>query len=154
MQATGNSTDLYLEDSSGYRGQADRVLIPTEMAELRTIVLAASGSRTPITIAGAGTGLTGARVPHGGWLVSLEKFRKLEITSGKARCGAGVTLTDLHAEAAKTRQFFGPNPTEASASIGGVISTNAGGARSFRFGSARRHVQALQAPSWTAGRWN
>jgi FAD/FMN-containing dehydrogenase len=53
-------------------------------------------------------------------------------------------LSELQNEAAKTRQFFGPNPTENSASIGGIISTNAGGARSFRFGSIRRHVQAVQ----------
>jgi FAD/FMN-containing dehydrogenase len=134
----------YLEDSSGYKGFADRVLVPSDINELRAIVHEASASKTPITIAGAGTGLTGARVPQGGWSVSLERFRTLEVQEGKGRCGAGVSLSELQTAAAKTRQFFGPNPTEISASIGGIISTNAGGARSFRFGSVRHHVLALQ----------
>jgi FAD/FMN-containing dehydrogenase len=84
-------------------------------------------------------------------VVSLARFQKLEISTGSARCGAGLALSELQLQAAKTRQFFGPNPTENSASIGGIISTNAGGARSFRFGAVRRHVQALQV-TFTDGR--
>lgn len=135
---------LYLEDSSGYKGFADRVLVPSDLHELRAIVSEASVGKIPITIAGAGTGLTGARVPQGGWSVSLERFRNLEVGAGKARCGVGIALSELQMATAKTKQFFGPNPTEISASIGGIISTNAGGARSFRFGSVRHHVLALQ----------
>lgn len=134
----------YLEDSSGYKGFADRVLVPSDVHEIRTIVEQAVANKVPITIAGAGTGLTGARVPHGGWSISLERFRALEIQKGKIRCGVGITLGELQAAAAKSKQFFGPNPTETSASIGGIISTNAGGARSFRFGSVRQHVLSLQ----------
>jgi FAD/FMN-containing dehydrogenase len=134
----------YLEDSSGYRGEAERVFVPNNADELGEIVRECSRRKIPLTIAGAGTGLTGARVPHGGWVISLERFREIEIQPGKARCGAGVILSDLHLSAAKSRQFFGPNPTETSASVGGVISTNAGGARSFHYGSVRRHVLALK----------
>jgi FAD/FMN-containing dehydrogenase len=141
-----HATDIvpYLEDSSGYRGEAEQVFLPSNLEELGEILHDASSHGIPVSVAGAGTGLTGARVPHGGWVISLERFRSLEIQPGKARCGAGLTLTDLHAAAAKAKQFFGPNPTEASASVGGVISTNAGGARSFHYGSVRRHVLALQ----------
>jgi FAD/FMN-containing dehydrogenase len=134
----------YLEDSSGYHGEADRVFTPANVAEVRAIAAEASASKIPLTIAGAGTGLTGARVPHGGWVVSLERFRDIEVQSGWARCGTGVLLKDLQHAAAQTRQFFGPNPTESSASIGGIIGTNAGGARSFHYGSVRRHVLALE----------
>ena len=134
----------YLEDSSGYRGEAERVFVPTDIREVREIVANALATRVPLTIAGAGTGLTGARVPHGGCVVSLERFREIEIQRGRARCGAGVILKDLQAAAAQTGQFFGPNPTESSASIGGILSTNAGGARSFHYGSVRRHVLALE----------
>src|SRR5947209_12493071 len=144
MRGTPFALDQFLEDSSGYRGTADRVLQPATVTELAEIIREANEKRVAVTIAGAGTGLTGARVPHGGLVVSLGRFQKLEIAKGSARCGAGLALSDLQDEAAKTRQFFGPNPTESSASIGGIISTNAGGARSFRFGSARRHVQAAQ----------
>ncbi len=134
----------YLEDSSGYRGTAEQVVVPENLEELQAFVAACTRDRQPVTIAGAGTGLTGARVPHGGSIVSLERFRKIGVSEGRARCGAGVVLADLQVEAAKTKQFLGPNPTEISASVGGVISTNAGGARSFRFGSVRRHILSLQ----------
>ena len=144
MRESAIAIEPFLEDSSGYRGEAERLLQPVDVGDLVRMVREAAQTRTPITIAGAGTGLTGARVPHGGWIVSLERFRRLEVFRGKARCGAGIVLSELQSESAKTRQFFGPNPTESSASIGGVISTNAGGARSFRFGALRKHVQALQ----------
>lgn len=144
MPATTTDVTPFLEDASGYRGSADQVFIPAIHDELRDIVKEASRTNTPLTIAGAGTGLTGARVPHGGWVVSLDRFRKLEIEPGRARCGPGVILSDLQSAAARTRQFLGPNPTESAACIGGVISTNAGGARNFRYGSLRRQVLALE----------
>ncbi|MBV9760851.1 MAG: FAD-binding oxidoreductase [Acidobacteriaceae bacterium] len=133
----------YLEDSSGYRGEAERVFIPSSEAEVGEIAAKAAAGKIPLTVAGAGTGLTGARVPHGGWVISLERFREIEIGRGRARCGAGALLKDLQQAAAQTRQFFGPNPTENSASVGGIVGTNAGGARSFHYGSVRRHVLAL-----------
>lgn len=136
--------DRYLEDSSGFRGEADQVLIPTTVDEVRELVATCSRGKIPITIAGAGTGLTGARVPQGGAVLSLERFNEIEIQRGRARCGTGVLLRDLQNAAARTKQFFGPNPTEDSASIGGIISTNAGGARSFHYGSVRRHVLGLE----------
>ncbi len=99
---------------------------------------------TAVTIAGAGTGVTGARVPLGGWVISLEKFTRLEIHAGYAIAGAGVLLKDLHAAAQRTGQFYPPDPTETSASIGGTIATNASGSRSFRYGSTRRWIEWLR----------
>ena len=145
MQLSAADISPYLEDSSGYRGAANGVFLPSEVAEVRQIVQQAIAQNVPITLAGAGSGLTGARVPHGGWVVSLERFRNLRIEAGKAYCGAGVLLKDLQQAAARTKQFFGPNPTESLASIGGIISTNAGGARSFRYGAVRHQVLALEA---------
>ena len=96
-----------------------------------------------MTIAGAGTGLTGGRVPHKGWVLSLERLRRIETHSGYAICGAGVLLRDLQA-AAGARQFYAPDPTENGASVGGSIATNASGSRSFLYGATRRHVRALR----------
>ncbi len=144
MPLTPTSLEPYLQDASGYRGEAEEVFLPSNIRELRAIVRTAVAERTPITLAGAGTGLTGARVPHGGCVVSLERFRNLEIEQGHCRCGAGVLLNDVHQAASRARQFFGPNPTEGTASIGGVFSTNAGGARSFRYGSVRHHALAVE----------
>jgi FAD/FMN-containing dehydrogenase len=144
MPLSTSTVAPFLEDSSGYRGTADRVVFPSTSEEVREIVKTCSAQDIPLTVAGAGTGLTGARVPHGGWVISLEKFRNIQIANGRARCGASVSLAGLSVEAAKTKQFFGPNPTETSASVGGIIATNAGGARSFHYGSVRRHVLALE----------
>jgi FAD/FMN-containing dehydrogenase len=132
----------YLTDASGYRGSAERVFVPESEEEIAEILGIASAARVPVTIAGAGTGLTGGRVPQAGWVVSLERLRKIEIHPGYAICGAGVLLRDLQAAAAP-RQFYAPDPTENGASVGGSIATNASGSRSFLYGATRRHVRAL-----------
>ncbi len=107
-------------------------------------MLEASTNAVPVTLAGAGTGLTGGSVAVGGWSVSLEKFTSLVIEDGIARVCAGVPLRDLQAATSRTRQFYAPDPTETWASIGGTVATNASGSRSFRYGDTRRHVRALR----------
>jgi hypothetical protein len=47
----------------------------------------ASAAAMPVTISGAGTGVTGARVPFGGWVISLEKLNRLEVHPGYAVAG-------------------------------------------------------------------
>ncbi|HEY6393685.1 MAG TPA: FAD-binding oxidoreductase [Bryobacteraceae bacterium] len=136
--------NAYLEDASGYRGHADQVFVPANEPELLGILHNASRDQVPVTISGAGTGLTGGRVAQGGWVVSLEKFRRLEINDGYAIAGPGISLEDLQAAAEPTGQFYAPDPTERTASIGGVIATNASGSRSFRYGSTRRHILGLR----------
>ncbi len=133
----------YLTDASGYRGSAERILLPTSEPEVAQILREAAALGKPVTIAGAGTGLTGGRVPHTGWVLCLERLRALEIHDGYATCGAGVLLRDLQAAAAP-RQFYAPDPTETGASVGGSIATNASGSRSFLYGATRRHVRALR----------
>jgi FAD/FMN-containing dehydrogenase len=134
----------YISDASGFTGHADRLLIPRDECDLLAALREATATRTPITIAGAGSGLTGGRVAQGGWVISMERFRRLEISTGRARAGAAITLLELRDATAPTGQFFAPDPTEITASVGGVISTNASGARSFRYGSTRRHILGLR----------
>ena len=97
----------------------------------------------PVTIAGAGTGLTGGRVPEGGWVLSLERVNRIEIRDGVAICGAGAILRDVQHAAAAKGFLYPPDPTEWMASIGGTIATNASGSRSFLYGPTRRYVKAL-----------
>ncbi len=134
----------YLEDASGYHGSAERLLTPQSTAEVADALLQAAEAGVEVTVYGAGTGLTGGAVAEGGWILSTEKLRRLEVGSGRATAGAGVSLKDLHAAAAAAGQFYPPDPTEWSASVGGTIATNASGARSFRYGATRRWVQALE----------
>jgi FAD/FMN-containing dehydrogenase len=132
------------EDASGFQGEADRLFIPENDAEVAAILVDASAAGIPVTIAGAGTGLTGGRVAQGGWALSLEKFHRLEIDHGHAIAGAGVSLQEVQAAAAQTRQFYPPDPTERTASVGGSIATNASGSRSFRYGDTRRWINGLK----------
>lgn len=141
--ATLQADSPYLIDASGYRGAAERVFVPESEAEVSAILRDASAARMPVTLSGAGTGVTGGRVPQSGWVLSLERLRRLDIQEGHAICGAGVLLRELQA-AASPRQFYAPDPTENSASIGGSIATNASGSRSFLYGATRRHVRAMR----------
>ena len=111
--------DSYLVDASSFRGQADKVLVPAGEPELIEIVREAVRESIPVTISGGRTGLTGGSVAQGGWVVSLEKFRRLEIEKGRAIVGAGVALEAVQTAAHRTRQFYAPDPTERTASVGG-----------------------------------
>ena len=135
----------YLEDASGFRGHAERLFIPEDESGVAEVLQRATRERIPVTISGAGTGVSGGRVPLGGWLLSLEKFSRLEINRGTALAGTGVLLRDLQAAAAAAGQFYAPDPTETMAFIGGTINTNASGARSFKYGATRQHVSELHA---------
>ena len=125
----------YVVDASGFSGWAEKVLVPADEQQVVEIIRAASASNTPLTAVGAGYGLTGGRVAQGGWVVSLEKFRRLAIEKDFCRAGAAVSLLDVREAARPTGQFYAPDTTEINSSIGGTIATNASGSRSFRYGS-------------------
>ncbi len=137
------SDSPYLIDASGFTGTAERVLLPETEAQVCEMVREAAAAGASLTIAGAGTGVTGGRVPQGGWVISMERLNSIEIEKGHAVCGAGVLLQDLQTAANGSRQFYAPDPTEWGASIGGTIATNASGSRSFQYGDTRRHVRAI-----------
>ncbi len=134
----------YLEDASSYKGFADQIHVPANEAELLGLLAQAQRERIPLTIAGGGSGLTGGRVPEGGWSISMEKFNHLAVHSSYAVVGAGVLLKDLHAAAKRSGQFYPPDPTETMAALGGTISCNASGSRSFLYGATRRWIQRLR----------
>jgi FAD/FMN-containing dehydrogenase len=127
-------------DASGYRGWAEEVFAPRSEGEVVEILRAGQ----PVTILGAGTGLTGGSVPASGSVLSLVYLNGIQVRAGSAVCGAGVLLRDLQAAAAASGQFYAPDPTENSASLGGTVATNASGSRSFLYGDTRRHVLALR----------
>src|SRR5436853_1150153 len=91
----------FLADASNLAGgHASRVLVPESSEEAAEALARASSERTPVTIAGAGTGIVGGRVPFGGVVLSTERLNRVgEIVSdggagGRATAGAGVVLAD------------------------------------------------------------
>jgi len=121
----------YLRDESRRQGHAKAIAFPQNEEEL----LAALGGPEELTVQGARTGLDGLAVPDGGHIVNLSRFRAIlseRIDGGKRilRCEAGCALNALEDE----RWFFPPAPTEASATLGGVIRCDAQGIYAAHYG--------------------
>lgn len=137
-----------MRDESRSVGHAESVFFPTSESEIIHVLRNTEGS---ITSQGARTGITGGSVPSGGNVINLSQMRQIRpVKAGLIHkhgvcVQAGVTLSDLRAHLCSTGFFFPPDPTEASASIGGMISCNASGARSYKYGSIRGHVSRIKA---------
>jgi FAD/FMN-containing dehydrogenase len=134
---------LDITDASNFPGQADQLFHPENETQVADILKRASAEKIPITICGAMTGLAGGASPQGGWAISLTKMRKMEVGQSRAVVGPGVLLREVQAAAAQSGQFYAPDPTENTSSIGGNIAANSSGSRSFRYGATRRHVMSL-----------
>jgi D-lactate dehydrogenase (cytochrome) len=136
----------YLHDESGLLGaHCDKVIIPETYEEVSCAIKEASSNNIPVSVSGAGTGVTGGRLPFGGMVVSLEKLDKiLNISPGSMTVQAGVPITKIHEAAASVGHFYPPDATEWDASIGGNISTNASGSRSFKYGPTRKYVDSIK----------
>ncbi len=135
---------IEITDASGLPGQSDEVFSPETEAEISELLRQASAKAMPVTPMGALTGVAGGAAPQGGWGVSLSRLRRLEILPGRAIVGAGTLLRDVQAASAASGQFYAPDPTENTSTIGGNIAANASGSRSFRYGATREHVLALR----------
>ena len=133
----------YLRDASNFSGgNAEEVIIPESSDELVEFL---KNESRPVTIAGAGTGLTASRIPSEGVIVSLEKLNKIvNDEEGRIQVGPAVTLNELQGFLSSTNWFYPPNPTETWASLGGTLATNASGARSYKYGVTRDYVEKIE----------
>jgi len=137
----------FLTDASNYKGFCEAVYFPANSAETAEAVLQASNKGQKITVAGSGTGLTGARVPEGGIVIATEKMNRIcEINKEDlyAIVEPGVILSSLQAAVDEKQLLYPPDPTETSCFIGGTVATNASGARTFRYGPTRDYIEALE----------
>jgi glycolate oxidase len=125
------------------------VVRPGTTAEVVAVINAAADLGVPVTARGSGTGLSGASVPvEGGIVVSFERMAAiLEVDEANqvAVVEPGVTLAQLDAVLAPLGLVYPVFPGEQSASLGGNVSTNAGGMRAVKYGVTRHHVLGLEA---------
>jgi len=124
------------------------VVRPKNTEEVSVILKLASAEKLPVFTRGGGTGLSGGAVPIcDGVVLSTEKMKRIEIDTENlcAVCGAGVTLRDLIREAEKSGMSFPPHPGDESATVGGMIATNAGGVRATKYGVMRNYVLGVEA---------
>jgi D-lactate dehydrogenase (cytochrome) len=140
----------FLADASNMAGgYAARVLFPESAEEVARALASATRERTPVTVAGAGTGVVGGRVPFGGVVLSTQRLNRIgeivraEGGGGRATAGAGVVLADFQREVGAHALLYPPDPTESSCSLGGTVATNASGARTFKYGPTRAYVRRL-----------
>jgi glycolate oxidase len=125
------------------------VVVPGSAEEVAAVLRTADDMRVPVTARGAGTGLSGACIPRpDGILISFERMKRvLEIDEANfvAVVEPGVRLDQLDAELAPRGLVYPVYPGEYSASLGGNVSTNAGGMRAVKYGVTRHNVLGVEA---------
>jgi FAD/FMN-containing dehydrogenase len=135
---------------SGDRLPAVPLLRPGSTEELAFIVRQAHAAGRALVPLGGGTGLASGQLPCTGheWYLSLERMRTIEAIDPVSRIAivqAGVVLQTLQDEAAARGMLFAVDlGARGSATIGGMVSTNAGGERVLRFGMMREQVLGLE----------
>ncbi len=132
-----------------YRGRTPMVLRPGSVAEVSRILALANETGTPIVPQGGNTGLVGGQLPyHDEILLSLnrlDRIREVDPTSNTITAEAGVTLGRAReAAAAVDRLYPQVLPSEGTCTIGGNLSTNAGGTAALAHGIARSHALGIE----------
>lgn len=132
-----------------WRGTALAVVRPASTDEVAAVMRVCHVAGASVVPQGGNTGLVGGGVPRGGEVVlSLGRLRDLEPVdeSGEVTVGAGVTLAmaQAHARAAGWEVGIDLGARD-SATIGGMVATNAGGIRVVRHGTMRAQIRGLEA---------
>jgi D-lactate dehydrogenase (cytochrome) len=140
----------YLIEGRGlYRGVTPVVLRPGSVEEVAAILRLAGETGAAIVPQGGNTGLVGGQISHNGEVVlslkRLDRIREVDVKSNTMTCEAGVILANAQAAAANADRLFPLSlGAEGSCTIGGNLSTNAGGTGAFAYGVARDLVVGLE----------
>jgi FAD/FMN-containing dehydrogenase len=148
-----------LEPRGLYRGRTPLVLRPGTVGEVAAILRLATETRTAIVPQGGNTGLVGGQVPHDREIVvsltRLDRIREVDPTSNTMTCEAGVVLARAQQAAADVQRLFPLSlGAEGSCTIGGNLSTNAGGTAVIAYGNARDLVLGLEVVLADGRVWN
>lgn len=141
----------YERDWTGrFGGDAHMVVRPRSTTEVALVLSTCRAAGVAVVPQGGNTGLVGGGVPRGGEvLLSLRRLQNLgpvDVARGLVQVGAGVTLGALQHHARKAGFDAGLDVgARDSATIGGLVACDAGGARALRYGTARRRVAGLEA---------
>ena len=141
-------TDFCHDELGGAFGRPDARVRVLSTADISAVMKHASARRIPVTVRGSGTGLVGGAVPvRGGILLDtsgMTRILELDEANMTLTVEPGVLLTDLAKYAEEHGFLYPPDPGEKTATIGGNISTNAGGMRAVKYGVTRDYVRALE----------
>lgn len=143
----------YLRDESRREGNAESLSFPATQDEVIEAIKFCREKGLNITVQAAKTGITAGAVPDGGHIINLSHLTNISgitktlETDAFITVEAGAVLSDINKTVKETSGnefFFPPDPTETSAAIGGMISCNASGARSFLYGPTRNYISRLK----------
>jgi len=161
--------EKYLTDESAIlKGKAEEVVFPETENHVASLLKEANDRKIPVTVSGAGTGITGSRVPMGGIVLSTERMIRVfkqdsrPLTVFKDPVGnvdyqmhvfknehcaivpVGISVENLHKAVGQSGLCYPPDPTEKTAFIGGTVATNASGAKTFHYGPTRNWVRRVR----------
>ena len=168
------SLDAHLRDESGITGFADSISFPKNKEQLHAAIVEAFNEKHPVTIQGAKTSVYGGATPMGGSIINLSEMAVFTGFSFDQKSGRGsitlqpgVTLEQLRKvletkiidtssfdntalscweqyKQSETFLFFPPNPTESTATLGGMAATNAFGSHIYSFADMRANILAVE----------
>ena len=126
----------------------EAVCLAESTEEVSAILKICHEENVPVTVRGAGTGLVGGCVPIAGGIVlstmRMNKILSYDMNNLVVHTQPGVRLCDLAADALSHGLMYPPDPGEKTATVGGNVSTNAGGMRAVKYGVTRDYVRALE----------
>jgi FAD/FMN-containing dehydrogenase len=137
------------EERNLFHGHSPLVLRPGSTAEVSAICKLATQHRTALVPQGGNTGLVGGQTPHHGEVVismrRMDKVREVDPASNTMTCEAGVVLQVAQQRALEVDRLFPLSlGAEGSCTIGGNLSTNAGGTAALAYGVAREMALGLE----------
>ncbi|MEY9122899.1 FAD-binding oxidoreductase [Bradyrhizobium yuanmingense] len=137
------------EERNLFHGRSPLVLRPGSTAEVSAICKLASAHNIALVPQGGNTGLVGGQTPHNGEVVvslrRLDKIREVDTASNTMTVEAGVVLQIAQARASEVDRLFPLSlGAEGSCTIGGNLSTNAGGTAALAYGVAREMALGLE----------
>ena len=139
----------FLSDTLGRRkGEASALVFAKSTEEVSKLLQYAHANRIPVTPRGAGTNLVGSTVPVDGGIIldlsQMNRILELDTETMTITVEPGLLLQDLQSYVEEHNLFYPPDPGEKASSIGGNISTNAGGMRAVKYGVTRDYVRGLE----------
>src|SRR5579862_3352644 len=140
----------YVTEERGlFHGHSPLVLRPGSTAEVAAICKLATEQKIALVPQGGNTGLVGGQTPHQGEVVvslrRLDKIRDIDVESNTMTCEAGVVLQIAQQKAADVDRLFPLSlGAEGSCTIGGNLSTNAGGTGALAYGVAREMALGVE----------
>ena len=148
-QDPGRLAPKLVEERGRWHGETPLLALPKSVEEVAAVVGVCFESATPIVPQGGNTGLVYGQTPQGEILLSLERMKAIrEVTplDDVLVAEAGVTLHEAREAAAAAGRLFPLSlASEGSATVGGLISTNAGGTAVLRYGNMRELVLGIEA---------